>query len=576
MNLDEIWHFPAKKPESRKVGDDDDEPLSQEFKLSPTEESELINPGQTSAEIRTSNEDIFELQQAIRKDNGHIEEKGYVHDESQVDVRKNAAQTVAENEEHNFDDHELHEDFEEPLQTTATTTLMTSSSSPTMPAMTERADTGVDITEIDDDFRAKIEAILNERNAEAERKSREERERKKQQCCPCTNRKPKVITRYRVPDEVTLRIKELELENLILKHGDLLGDDYSDVLKDDYDYSELLSAKLADVEGLAGDLTKKEDIGTKDVAELDALLAKISDLDDLISREFGEGSGQKKRQGRQRNERREKRKRKERRRKEEEKKNKLDPSRKASRAGNVEGRTLDDERDEEDEDVDAYADDVYEDDYADYDDVDVVDGTASKNETKAELKVPATTERVKKATSTAPTNLETQTLRDVLNSLGGSIGGGKNANLIRADGSVDSAVPDAIRETFTRYFERLKKIFELDLKLVEQLSAIVKAAENKALPSLATALRPQLISGVQGGNPDIAQLLGYVTRTLKKSEFEFAVNTKLGNLDFINVGKQRSSLSDIVYFWERVFAQATLLPHCSRSGFFRNMPFNLF
>lgn len=138
-------------------------------------------------------------------------------------------------------------------------------------------------------------------------------------------------------------------------------------------------------------------------------------------------------------------------------------------------------------------------------------------------------------TTTEFIDLETETIASNMT----SEEDGENAALL-AGGS------DLLKETFGRYFKQLRTIYELDLKLLEQLSSILKKVNNETLPFLSNALAPGLM-GVQGSNLNLVELVGYLTSVLKKSEFEGAVTTKLRNLDFLNIGKKLVSPIHTLY-----------------------------
>ena len=97
------------------------------------------------------------------------------------------------------------------------------------------------------------------------------------------------------------------------------------------------------------------------------------------------------------------------------------------------------------------------------------------------------------------------------------------------------ANPDLIRAVFGRYFERLKRIYELDIKLLEQIGGIISKVDSNVVPQIEQGLDPFL----EGGNVDILRLIGILAKTLPSSHFEASITTKLGNLDFLNIGECR-------------------------------------
>ena len=93
---------------------------------------------------------------------------------------------------------------------------------------------------------------------------------------------------------------------------------------------------------------------------------------------------------------------------------------------------------------------------------------------------------------------------------------------------------------FVQYFERLKTIYELDLKILEQLADLLSAVDEEVLPALMKSLEPILpilLSQPQFKNVDLRQIIGYVTQTLQKSTFHASISTHLGHLDFLNLSK---------------------------------------
>ena len=89
---------------------------------------------------------------------------------------------------------------------------------------------------------------------------------------------------------------------------------------------------------------------------------------------------------------------------------------------------------------------------------------------------------------------------------------------------------------FIRYFRRLRKIYELDLKILDQIASLLEGINDEFLPQVADALEPLLIS--QTVNMlDLGQILGYVAQTIHSSSFQLGASTSLGGLDFLKFGK---------------------------------------
>ena len=88
---------------------------------------------------------------------------------------------------------------------------------------------------------------------------------------------------------------------------------------------------------------------------------------------------------------------------------------------------------------------------------------------------------------------------------------------------------------FIRYFRRLRKIYELDLKILDQIATLLEGINDEFLPQVADALEPLLIS--QTVNMlDLGQILGYVAQTIHSSTFQLGASTSLGGLDFLKFG----------------------------------------
>ena len=107
----------------------------------------------------------------------------------------------------------------------------------------------------------------------------------------------------------------------------------------------------------------------------------------------------------------------------------------------------------------------------------------------------------------------------------------------------DVTTPETTTETktksnhpFIRYFRRLRKIYELDLKILDQIATLLEGINDEFLPQVADALEPLLIS--QTVNMlDLGQILGYVAQTIHSSTFQLGASTSLGGLDFLKFGK---------------------------------------
>lgn len=91
---------------------------------------------------------------------------------------------------------------------------------------------------------------------------------------------------------------------------------------------------------------------------------------------------------------------------------------------------------------------------------------------------------------------------------------------------------------FLQYFDRLRLIYELDLKILGQLADLLSGVNEEVLPALIESLEPilsLLMTQQQFNNIDLAQIIGYVSQTLQKSTFQASLSAHLGDLDFINL-----------------------------------------
>ena len=89
---------------------------------------------------------------------------------------------------------------------------------------------------------------------------------------------------------------------------------------------------------------------------------------------------------------------------------------------------------------------------------------------------------------------------------------------------------------FLRYFKRLRKIYELDLKILDQIATLLEGVSDELLPQISESLEPLLIS--QTVNMlDLGQILGYVAQTIHSTSFQLGASTSLGRLDFLKFGR---------------------------------------
>ena len=103
------------------------------------------------------------------------------------------------------------------------------------------------------------------------------------------------------------------------------------------------------------------------------------------------------------------------------------------------------------------------------------------------------------------------------------------------------------------YFDRIKDIYELDLKILEQLADLLAGVDEEVLPALMTALEPllTLLMNQPVDNLDLPTILSYAAQTLQKSKVHVALSSNLGDLDFIKIGKE--NLNEIQIFLSQTF-----------------------
>ncbi len=84
--------------------------------------------------------------------------------------------------------------------------------------------------------------------------------------------------------------------------------------------------------------------------------------------------------------------------------------------------------------------------------------------------------------------------------------------------------------------------------MLEQLSELLKGANEEVVPKVRELLGPLLASLPRAPNLDPVSLLGLAAMTVQRSTFEASVSTTLGNLDFINIGKLAAFLTFYFFF----------------------------
>ena len=123
---------------------------------------------------------------------------------------------------------------------------------------------------------------------------------------------------------------------------------------------------------------------------------------------------------------------------------------------------------------------------------------------------------------------------------GNAVGDNNNAN-IKAESTNEVVDITTNKEPesnhpFIRYFRRLRRIYELDLKILDQIATLLDGISDEVLPQIAQVLEPLLISQTMN-MLDLGQILGYVAQTIHSSTFQLGASTSLGGLNFLKFGK---------------------------------------
>ena len=93
-----------------------------------------------------------------------------------------------------------------------------------------------------------------------------------------------------------------------------------------------------------------------------------------------------------------------------------------------------------------------------------------------------------------------------------------------------------IKKSFEKYYKRVKSIYKIDVRLLEQLSEILQEVKAEEIPKFVESFTPVLMN-IPETTLEVSDIIGMLATGLKRSTFEASLTTKLGNLDFINIGK---------------------------------------
>ena len=112
--------------------------------------------------------------------------------------------------------------------------------------------------------------------------------------------------------------------------------------------------------------------------------------------------------------------------------------------------------------------------------------------------------------------------------------------LSSSENEISTSKPTKSNNPLSQYFDRLKDIYELDLKIIEQLADLLIGVDEEVLPALMTTLEPllTLLMNQQVDNIDLPTILSYAAQTLQKSKVEVSLSSTLGDLDFLKIGKE--------------------------------------
>ena len=78
------------------------------------------------------------------------------------------------------------------------------------------------------------------------------------------------------------------------------------------------------------------------------------------------------------------------------------------------------------------------------------------------------------------------------------------------------------------------------MKIIGQLADLLIGVDEEVLPALMTTLEPllTLLMNQQVDNIDLPTVLSYAAQTLQKSKVEVSLSSTLGDLDFLQLGKE--------------------------------------
>ena len=92
------------------------------------------------------------------------------------------------------------------------------------------------------------------------------------------------------------------------------------------------------------------------------------------------------------------------------------------------------------------------------------------------------------------------------------------------------------QHAFLKYFRRLRRLYELDLQILDQTITLLEEVREEVLPQLANVLEP-LLNTLTLNVLDLGQILQYAAQTIQSSTFHFGATTSLERLKFLNIGK---------------------------------------
>ena len=90
-----------------------------------------------------------------------------------------------------------------------------------------------------------------------------------------------------------------------------------------------------------------------------------------------------------------------------------------------------------------------------------------------------------------------------------------------------------------RYLRRLRRIYQLDIEILDQLANVLEGVSDKVVPEVARVLEP-ILAVQKDNNLEFNDTLGQVLQAVHATSFHAGALTTLGGLDFIEFGESVS------------------------------------